>query len=152
MSMAYSRAQDFSDDWESRGPLSSSRSYSTSSRSMGQPSRSQSTASSSSRGRSSNAAQYEAAAQTYHAELEKFLANMLAKGNTKFEAQEGTCQPTAFPNAEAAEGPSPQRVSARQKLARLNNLQFHELAMDVYDELMRRNMNDKQGNKRTRGQ
>lgn len=51
-----------------------------------------------------------------------------------------------FPNTEAAEGPLPQRVSARQKLSRLNNLQFHELAMDVYDELMRRNMNDKQGN------
>lgn len=46
---------------------------------------------------------------------------------------------------EAAEGAHPQRVSARQKLARLNGLQFHELAMDVYDELVRRNLNDKQG-------
>lgn len=31
------------------------------------------------------------------------------------------------------------RTAARQKLSRLNNLQFHELATDVYDELMRRN-------------
>lgn len=33
-----------------------------------------------------------------------------------------------------------QRTAARQKLSRLNNLQFHELATDVYDELMRRNV------------
>jgi hypothetical protein len=50
---------------------------------------------------------------------------------------------TLYPPAEAAEGVHPQRASARQKLARLSNLQFHELAMDVYDELMRRNLNDK---------
>ncbi|KAL0084837.1 hypothetical protein F4703DRAFT_1737350 [Phycomyces blakesleeanus] len=44
---------------------------------------------------------------------------------------------------EAMEGPSPQRVSARHKLSKLNNSQFHELAMDVYDELVRRNIGDK---------
>jgi hypothetical protein len=48
-------------------------------------------------------------------------------------------------SVEAAEGVHPQRSSARQKLSRLSNLQFHELAMDVYDELMRRNLNDKFG-------
>jgi hypothetical protein len=41
---------------------------------------------------------------------------------------------------EAAEGVPSQRTAARQKLSRLNNLQFHELATDVYDELMRRNI------------
>lgn len=46
---------------------------------------------------------------------------------------------------EASEGVPPQRVSARQKLSRLNALQFHELAMDVYDEMMRRIAEDKQG-------
>jgi hypothetical protein len=40
---------------------------------------------------------------------------------------------------EASEGVPSQRAAARQKLSRLNNLQFHELATDVYDELMRRN-------------
>ncbi|KAI8079233.1 hypothetical protein BDF21DRAFT_37761 [Thamnidium elegans] len=44
---------------------------------------------------------------------------------------------------EAREGPHPQRVAARQKLTRLSNLQFHELAMDVYDEVVRRNKDDK---------
>ncbi|KAI8094222.1 hypothetical protein BDF21DRAFT_331557 [Thamnidium elegans] len=41
---------------------------------------------------------------------------------------------------EAAEGVPAQRTAARQKLSRLNNLQFHELATDVYDELVRRNV------------
>jgi molybdate-binding protein len=44
---------------------------------------------------------------------------------------------------EAAEGVPQQRAAARQKLAKLNNLQFHELATDVYDELMRRNIDDR---------
>jgi hypothetical protein len=44
---------------------------------------------------------------------------------------------------EAKEGPHPHRVAARQKLVKLSNLQFHELAMDVYDEVVRRNKNDK---------
>lgn len=39
---------------------------------------------------------------------------------------------------EASEGVSVTRSTARQKLSKLNNLQFHELATDVYDELMRR--------------
>jgi hypothetical protein len=46
-------------------------------------------------------------------------------------------------NAEASEGAHTHRVAARQKLTRLSNLQFHELAMDVYDEVVRRNKNDK---------
>lgn len=41
---------------------------------------------------------------------------------------------------EASEGVPAQRTAARQKLSRLNNLQFHELATDVYDELVRRNV------------
>lgn len=48
---------------------------------------------------------------------------------------------------EASEGVPSQRVSARQKLSRLNALQFHELAMDVYDEMVRRIAEDKHGNK-----
>lgn len=42
--------------------------------------------------------------------------------------------------SEASEGVPSQRSAARQKLSRLNNLQFHELATDVYDELIRRNV------------
>ncbi|KAI9313975.1 hypothetical protein BX666DRAFT_1975378 [Dichotomocladium elegans] len=129
--MAYSRSPPHSpsshDEWDLRGPTkpsATSRSYSTSSRSTaGQQSRTQSITSSSGRSQSGNSAQYEAAARTYYVELKKFLASLLAK--------------------EAAEGPQTQRVAARQKLSRLNGLQFHELAMDVYDELMRRNSGDK---------
>ncbi|KAI9471911.1 MAG: hypothetical protein EXX96DRAFT_489610, partial [Benjaminiella poitrasii] len=44
---------------------------------------------------------------------------------------------------EALKGPHSNRIAARQKLAKLSNLQFHELSMDVYDEVMRRNKNDK---------
>lgn len=47
--------------------------------------------------------------------------------------------------AEAAEGVSPQRAGARGKLTKLSNQQFHELSTDVYDELMRRNADDKMG-------
>lgn len=43
-----------------------------------------------------------------------------------------------FMMIEATEGVPAQRTAARQKLSRLNNLQFHELATDVYDELSRR--------------
>ncbi|ORZ20414.1 hypothetical protein BCR42DRAFT_408716 [Absidia repens] len=107
------------DDWKSRGMMS--KTFSTSSRSTNPNSRSASMASSSSR--PYNNINYESSARTYYAELRKYLINFLAK--------------------EAAEGVHPQRASARQKLSRLSNLQFHELAMDVYDELMRRNLNDK---------
>jgi hypothetical protein len=47
--------------------------------------------------------------------------------------------------AEAAEGVSPQRAGARSKLTKLSNQQFHELSTDVYDELMRRNADDRMG-------
>ncbi|ORX51619.1 hypothetical protein DM01DRAFT_1337123 [Hesseltinella vesiculosa] len=94
------------------------KSFSTSSRSTG---RSPSIASYSSR--SQGSANYESTARTYYIELKKYLAAFLRK--------------------EAIEGVHPQRASARQKLSRLSNLQFHELAMDVYDELMRRNLNDR---------
>ncbi|KAG0749092.1 hypothetical protein G6F57_005882 [Rhizopus arrhizus] len=63
--------------------------------------------------------QQETSAKIYFVELQNYLSFILAK-----EASEGV--PTA-------------RTAARQKLSRLNNLQFHELATDVYDELMRRN-------------
>lgn len=46
------------------------------------------------------------------------------------------------------EGPQPQRIGARQKLSRLTNSQFHELAMDVYDEVVRRRRKDKFGKKK----
>lgn len=46
---------------------------------------------------------------------------------------------------ELINGPHPQRVAARQKLTRLSNSQFHELAMDVYDEVVRRTKDDKYG-------
>lgn len=35
---------------------------------------------------------------------------------------------------------SVQRQSAREKLTRLNNQQFHELSTDVYDEMNRRQL------------
>ncbi|KAI9487944.1 hypothetical protein BDB00DRAFT_933082 [Zychaea mexicana] len=127
--MAYSRSPPRSpsshDEWDPRGPKPLAKAYSTSSSRSAGNSRTQSVTSQSSRATSSaNNASYETAARTYYGELNKFLTAVLAK--------------------EAAEGAQPQRVSARQKLSRLNNLQFHELAMDVYDELMRRNLNDKQ--------
>ncbi|KAI7868313.1 hypothetical protein BDF14DRAFT_1795261 [Spinellus fusiger] len=84
-------------------------------------SRSPSFASSASRATSTSG--YDITARTYYVELKKYLASFLAK--------------------EAKEGPSPQRVSARHKLSKLNNSQFHELAMDVYDELVRRNLGDR---------
>ncbi|ORE10337.1 hypothetical protein BCV72DRAFT_221648 [Rhizopus microsporus var. microsporus] len=61
----------------------------------------------------------ETSAKIYFVELQKYLSFILAK--------------------EASEGVPPTRSTARQKLSRLNNLQFHELATDVYDELIRRN-------------
>ncbi|KAI8366072.1 uncharacterized protein BYT42DRAFT_540698 [Radiomyces spectabilis] len=106
------------DMWDPRG----SKPISTSSRSTAPYSRSPSLASSSSRAHSS--AHYESAARTYYLELKDYLTETLTK--------------------EAAEGVPPQRDSARQKLSRLNNSQFQELAMDVYDELVRRQSNGKQ--------
>ncbi|KAI9031664.1 hypothetical protein CLU79DRAFT_842267 [Phycomyces nitens] len=103
------------DDWGQR-----SKTNSTSSRSMTN-SRSYSLASSASRATSTSG--YDTTARTYYVELKKHLQSFLQK--------------------EALEGPSPQRVSARHKLSKLNNSQFHELAMDVYDELVRRNLDDK---------
>ncbi|KAI8636468.1 hypothetical protein BD408DRAFT_426099 [Parasitella parasitica] len=75
---------------------------------------------SSSSSRQTSSSLQEASARTYFVELEKYLYSLLTK--------------------EAAEGVSTQRSAARQKLTRLNSLQFHELATDVYDELMRRNL------------
>ncbi|KAI9247869.1 hypothetical protein BY458DRAFT_526835 [Sporodiniella umbellata] len=63
--------------------------------------------------------QQESSAKIYFVELQNYLAPILAK--------------------ELAEGVPNVRAAARQKLSRLNNLQFHELATDVYDELIRRN-------------
>ncbi|KAI7905497.1 uncharacterized protein BX663DRAFT_499944 [Cokeromyces recurvatus] len=69
-----------------------------------------------------NSSIQESSAKIYFVELEKYLTNILSK--------------------EASEGVSSQRTAARQKLSRLNNLQFHELATDVYDELIRRNLDN----------
>ncbi|CAO3624788.1 unnamed protein product [Mucor hiemalis] len=88
---------------------------------MSHASRSQSLASASSR--AFNSSNYESTAYTYYTELKSYLKELLLQ--------------------EAREGPHPHRVAARQKLTRLSNLQFHELAMDVYDEVVRRNKNDK---------
>ncbi|KAI8366300.1 hypothetical protein EDC96DRAFT_177793 [Choanephora cucurbitarum] len=118
--MSYSRSPTASnDDWLSRGPPSS-RTYSTNS--SRNASRSQSQTSSASRGHTSGAS-LESTAKAYLVELKKFLRDFLEQ--------------------EAIEGPQPQRISARQKLTRLSNSQFHELAMDVYDEVVRKNKNDK---------
>ncbi|KAI9252453.1 hypothetical protein BY458DRAFT_523041 [Sporodiniella umbellata] len=68
--------------------------------------------------------QQETLAKVYFEELDRYLVFILSQ-----EAREGV--PVA-------------RVTARQKLSRLNNLQFHELATDVYDELLRRT-NDRHG-------
>ncbi|KAI8365051.1 hypothetical protein EDC96DRAFT_510303 [Choanephora cucurbitarum] len=65
----------------------------------------------------------ESYAKQYYVDLKRYLHDMLA--------------------AELAEGVPPQRTTARQKLSRLNNLQFHELATDVYDEMMRRQSDNK---------
>ncbi|KAI8969295.1 hypothetical protein BDF20DRAFT_894256 [Mycotypha africana] len=109
------------DDWLYRNPLS--KTFSTSSsRSMSHNSRAQSLASAPGK-TFSTTVNFEATARIYHAELKTYLKNLLAQ--------------------EAIEGPNSQRVNARQKLVRLSNLQFHELAMDVYDEVVRRNKNDK---------
>lgn len=123
--MAYSRSPPRSpstqEDWLSRGPQSIKTYSTSSSRSMSHASRSQSLASASSRAYSS--ANFESTAYTYYTELKAYLKELLIQ--------------------EAREGPHPHRVAARQKLTRLSNLQFHELAMDVYDEVVRRNKNDK---------
>lgn len=74
----------------------------------------------SSSSRQTNISVQESSARVYFLELEKYLTSML--------------------NKEAAEGVPAQRTAARQKLSKLNNLQFHELATDVYDELIRRNV------------
>lgn len=74
----------------------------------------------SSSSRQTNISVQESSARVYFLELEKYLTFML--------------------NKEAAEGVPAQRTAARQKLSKLNNLQFHELATDVYDELIRRNV------------
>ncbi|KAI8370242.1 hypothetical protein BD560DRAFT_396821 [Blakeslea trispora] len=65
----------------------------------------------------------ESYAKQYFEDLKRYLSDMLA--------------------AELSEGVPPQRTSARQKLSRLNNLQFHELATDVYDEMIRRQADNK---------
>ncbi|KAI7893447.1 uncharacterized protein EV154DRAFT_479451 [Mucor mucedo] len=70
--------------------------------------------------RLTNASVQESSARVYFIELQRYLSSMLSK--------------------EASEGVPAQRTAARQKLSRLNNLQFHELATDVYDELVRRNV------------
>ncbi|OZJ05714.1 hypothetical protein BZG36_01427 [Bifiguratus adelaidae] len=67
---------------------------------------------------------YEATAAAYHTDLEMFLEAILAK--------------------EAKQGPSPQRMAAREKLVRLSRQQFYELSTDVYDEMTRRIKDDKQ--------
>ncbi|KAI8339151.1 hypothetical protein BC941DRAFT_469332 [Chlamydoabsidia padenii] len=121
--MSYPRSPPQSpDDWKSRGLLSKTFSTSSSRSNNNYSSRAPSMASSTNRPYNNNV-NYETTARTYYVELRKYLIHFLAK--------------------EATEGVHPQRTSARQKLSRLSNLQFHELAMDVYDELMRRNLNDK---------
>ncbi|CAO3680778.1 unnamed protein product [Rhizopus stolonifer] len=117
--MAYSRSppQSPQEDWMARG-LQSVKTFSTSSsRSYG--SRSQSYASN----RAYSSAHYENTARIYYMELSSYLKELI--------------------DQESMEGPQPQRIGARQKLSRLTNSQFHELAMDVYDEAVRRRKNDK---------
>ncbi|KAI8581600.1 hypothetical protein K450DRAFT_232101 [Umbelopsis ramanniana AG] len=100
-----------------------SRTYSTSSSSRNtHHSRSQSLASSNGRHNSSSV-NLEASARVFYHEIKAYIASLLAR--------------------EAAEGVSPQRAGARGKLTKLSNQQFHELSMDVYDELMRRNADDR---------
>ncbi|CAM0141443.1 unnamed protein product [Umbelopsis sp. WA50703] len=99
-----------------------SRTYSTSSSRNTHHSRSHSLASSNGR-HNSISGSMEASARVFHTELKAYLASLLAR--------------------EAAEGVSPQRAGARSKLTKLSNQQFHELSTDVYDELMRRNADDK---------
>ncbi|KAH8549939.1 hypothetical protein BGW37DRAFT_428357 [Umbelopsis sp. PMI_123] len=100
-----------------------SRTYSTSSSSRNtHHSRSQSLASSNGRHNSSSV-NLEATARAFYYEIKAYIASLLAR--------------------EAAEGVSPQRAGARSKLTKLSNQQFHELSMDVYDELMRRNADDR---------
>ncbi|KAL1916207.1 uncharacterized protein VTP21DRAFT_5824 [Calcarisporiella thermophila] len=59
-------------------------------------------------------------AKSHHASFRQFLSDRLGK-----------------------EFPSNPRSTARDKLTRLTRQQFQELSTDVFDELMRRNMNDK---------
>ncbi|RCI01108.1 component of the polarisome [Rhizopus azygosporus] len=119
--MAYSKSPPRSpqEDWLSRGPQSAKTYSTSSSRSMSYTSRSQSFAST----RAYSLAHYENTARIYYMELRSYLKDILAQ--------------------ESIEGPQPERITARQKLTRLSNHQFHELAMDVYDEVTRRIKNDK---------
>ncbi|KAI9264470.1 hypothetical protein BY458DRAFT_514136 [Sporodiniella umbellata] len=118
--MAYSRSppQSPPEEWISPKFHSMKTYSSSSSRSYG--SRSQSYASSNPRVGSS--AHYENTARIYYLELSTYLKDLL--------------------DQESIEGPSPQRIPARQKLSKLTYNQFHELAMDVYDEVVRRRKND----------
>ncbi|KAG0796050.1 hypothetical protein G6F16_006096 [Rhizopus arrhizus] len=115
--MAYSRSPPRSpqEDWISKG-LQSVKTYSTSS------TRSRSIVSTTS-SRAYSLAHYENTARLYYLELGSYLKDIL--------------------DQELINGPHPQRVAARQKLTRLSNSQFHELAMDVYDEVVRRTKDDK---------
>ncbi|CAO3613246.1 unnamed protein product [Cunninghamella echinulata] len=45
---------------------------------------------------------------------------------------------------ESINGAAPKRINSRLKLSKLNNGQFLELARDVYDEMTRRTLNDKE--------
>lgn len=78
----------------------------------------------------------ETSAKIYFVELQKYLSFILAKGTIYIKEREKYIKLACI---EASEGVPPTRSTARQKLSRLNNLQFHELATDVYDELIRRN-------------
>ncbi|KAL0091279.1 hypothetical protein F4703DRAFT_1732029 [Phycomyces blakesleeanus] len=119
--MAFAPSQSQSSSlWESRATLTT-KTYSTSSRSTSYTSNVPSVYSSS----RPSAAGHEDQARIYYDELKQAIVNILAK--------------------EAKEGPNQQRVNARLKLGRLNTLQFHELAMDVYDEQGRRYYPEKSG-------
>ncbi|KAI8647400.1 hypothetical protein BD408DRAFT_408491 [Parasitella parasitica] len=121
--MSYSRSPPRSptspEDW--RGPQSAKTYSTSSSRPYSHASRSQSLASASSRAYSSTG--FEETAKIYYVELKSYLKELIEQ--------------------EAMNGPHPHRIAARQKLIRLSHLQFHELAMDVYDEVIRRRKNDK---------
>ncbi|KAI9007950.1 hypothetical protein CLU79DRAFT_777223 [Phycomyces nitens] len=119
--MAYAPSQSQSSSlWDSKATLTT-KTYSTSSRSTSYTSNVRSTYSST---RPSTTG-YEAQARIYHDELKQSIADILAK--------------------EAEQGPNQQRKNARLKLGRLNMVQFHELAMDVYDEQGRRHQPEKSG-------
>lgn len=90
-----------------------------------------------SNGPAANAPDSRAVAKTHFEELKKSLQDHMLRGKL-------TLYPINLLLSYVLE-PQNSRANAREKLTRLTRQQFQELSTDVYDELMRRNENEKGG-------